>query len=85
MLQLNQRLAHPEPYETVDKFVWGRLEGSGWPSSMYGVSKVCEATYSRLLADELRPRTIAVNACCPGCASAQITCLVFISQYTAMQ
>lgn len=33
---------------------------------MYGVSKLAECQYSRLLADELRPRRIAVTAVCPG-------------------
>lgn len=33
---------------------------------MYGVSKLCEATYTRLLAKELQARRIDVNACCPG-------------------
>lgn len=47
-----------------------RLKGSGWPSSMYGVSKLCESMYTRVLADELRPRNVAVNACCPGCGRA---------------
>lgn len=48
----------------------GRLKGSGWPSSMYGVSKLCESMYTRILADELRARNITVNACCPGCERA---------------
>jgi NAD(P)-dependent dehydrogenase (short-subunit alcohol dehydrogenase family) len=34
---------------------------------MYGVSKLCEATYTRILADQLRARNVAVYACCPGC------------------
>ncbi len=38
----------------------------GWPASMYGVSKLCEATYSRVLAEQLKPRGVAVYACCPG-------------------
>ena len=33
---------------------------------MYGVSKLCEATYSRVLAQQLGPQHIDVNACCPG-------------------
>ena len=33
---------------------------------MYGVSKLCESTYSRILAKELQPRHIMVSACCPG-------------------
>ena len=33
---------------------------------MYGVSKLLESTYSRLLAERLAPQGIDVNACCPG-------------------
>ena len=33
---------------------------------MYGVSKLCEATYSRVLAQQLKPKGIDVTACCPG-------------------
>ncbi len=46
------------------------LTGTGWPQSMYGVSKLCEATYTRVLAEQLRQRNISVNACCPGCVHA---------------
>lgn len=52
-------------------------EKEGWPASMYGVSKLCEATYSRVLAEQLKPRAIAVYACCPGCGM-KITCLALI-------
>ena len=49
------------------------LDKEGWPGSMYGVSKLCEATYSRCLAQQLAPKSIDVNACCPGicCLSRQ--------------
>ena len=33
---------------------------------MYGVSKLCETTYTRILAQQLRQRHITVSACCPG-------------------
>ena len=33
---------------------------------MYGVSKLCEATFSRCLAEQLGSKGIDVNACCPG-------------------
>jgi NAD(P)-dependent dehydrogenase (short-subunit alcohol dehydrogenase family) len=33
---------------------------------MYGVSKLCEATYSRVLAQQLKERGVSVYACCPG-------------------
>ncbi|BDA48368.1 Carbonyl reductase [NADPH] 1 [Coccomyxa sp. Obi] len=44
----------------------GSYQKEGWPGSMYGVSKLCEATYSRVLAEQLKPRGVAVYACCPG-------------------
>ena len=33
---------------------------------MYGVSKVCEAAYTRVLARQLAPKNVSVTACCPG-------------------
>jgi NAD(P)-dependent dehydrogenase (short-subunit alcohol dehydrogenase family) len=39
---------------------------AGWPSSAYSVSKVGLNTLVRLLAHELAPRRIRVNAVCPG-------------------
>jgi carbonyl reductase 1 len=40
----------------------------GWPNSMYGVSKLGEATFSRVLAR--REPEVTVSACCPGwCAT----------------
>ena len=46
------------------------LSALGWPRSMYGVSKLCEATWTRILADELKAAGISVSACCPGwCAT----------------
>ena len=43
-----------------------RHSEEGWPNSMYGVSKLCEATYTRILAQQLSKRQITVSACCPG-------------------
>ncbi len=39
---------------------------SGWPSSAYRVSKVGLNALARILARELAPRRIRVNAVCPG-------------------
>jgi NAD(P)-dependent dehydrogenase (short-subunit alcohol dehydrogenase family) len=33
---------------------------------MYGISKLCENQWSRVLAQQLAPRHIAVFAVCPG-------------------
>ena len=68
---LAQLCAPPRRRERPKRRSARRLKGSGWPSSMYGVSKLCESMYTRLLADELRPRSVAVNACCPGCERAR--------------
>lgn len=38
----------------------------GFPGSMYGMSKLCEATYTRILAEQLQAKGISANACCPG-------------------
>jgi NAD(P)-dependent dehydrogenase (short-subunit alcohol dehydrogenase family) len=44
----------------------GRHAEAGWPSSAYRVSKAGLNTLARLLARELAPRRIRVNAVCPG-------------------
>src|SRR5207247_598036 len=41
-------------------------EREGWPSSGYRVSKIALNTLTRILAKELAPRNILVNAVCPG-------------------
>ncbi|KAG1674928.1 hypothetical protein FOA52_014721 [Chlamydomonas sp. UWO 241] len=50
----------------VDGIAAGKHEADGWPSSMYGVSKLLLSMATRVMAQELKPRGIAVNACCPG-------------------
>jgi carbonyl reductase 1 len=44
----------------------GRHVAEGWPSSAYRVSKASLNAGARLLARELAPRQIRVNAVCPG-------------------
>ena len=51
-----------------------RLQQAGWPGSMYGVSKLLESTYSRVLAQRLAPQGIDVNACCPGASCLTSVC-----------
>lgn len=42
----------------------------GWSKSMYGISKLGEIAYTKVLAEELRESNMHVNACCPGwCAT----------------
>ena len=66
--QLWPALPHPTPS--------CRHTQEGYPSSMYGMSKLAEAAYTRVLARELEPRHIMVNAVCPGvcapCPSSQL-------------
>jgi NAD(P)-dependent dehydrogenase (short-subunit alcohol dehydrogenase family) len=54
----------------VDEFATavaaGRHQREGWPSSAYRVSKAAINALTRVLARELRPRRIRVNAACPG-------------------
>ncbi len=56
--------------DLVDSFVHdvarGRYREAGWPGSAYRVSKVALNALTRILADELAPRRIKVNAVCPG-------------------
>jgi NAD(P)-dependent dehydrogenase (short-subunit alcohol dehydrogenase family) len=44
----------------------GRHALEGWPSSTYRVSKVGLNALTRILARDLEPRGIRVNAVCPG-------------------
>lgn len=52
--------------EYVDGVKSGTYSEQGWPSSMYGVSKLCEATYTRVLAQQCQQKGVSVYACCPG-------------------
>jgi NAD(P)-dependent dehydrogenase (short-subunit alcohol dehydrogenase family) len=71
---LRDRWEHATSRAQLDELTHEFIEGvrsdtyaqKGWPRSMYGVSKLAECQYSRILADELRPRRIAVAAVCPG-------------------
>ena len=49
-----------------DESCLSRHSQEGWPNSMYGVSKLCESTYMRILAGQLQQCRITVSACCPG-------------------
>lgn len=51
-----------------DEVARGEHSSHGWPSSAYRVSKIGLNTYTRLLARRLEgdPRTVLVNAVCPG-------------------
>ncbi len=44
----------------------GTYRKAGWPGSAYRVSKAAMIALARLLARDLAPRRIAVNAVCPG-------------------
>ncbi len=54
----------------VNEFVAGVDAGTfrkaGWPASAYRVSKAAIIALARLMARELKPRRIRVNAVCPG-------------------
>jgi NAD(P)-dependent dehydrogenase (short-subunit alcohol dehydrogenase family) len=64
------RLDRAGLFALVGEFVAAVAGGThvqdGWPSSAYRVSKAALNAYTRLLARELAPRGIAVNAVCPG-------------------
>ena len=71
---LRQRFDPPPPKEElaallrtfVDDVRGGQYAQRGWPGSAYRVSKVGLNALTRLLAEELKPRHILVNAVCPG-------------------
>jgi NAD(P)-dependent dehydrogenase (short-subunit alcohol dehydrogenase family) len=72
---LRQRFADPELDREgldrlTDEFVRAVAEGrhveAGWPSNAYRVSKVALNALTRILARELEPRGVIVNAVCPG-------------------
>lgn len=54
----------------ANEFVRATAEGqhidAGWPSNAYRVSKVALNALTRIVARELEPRRIRVNAVCPG-------------------
>ena len=50
----------------VDDVERGRHAAAGWPSSAYAVSKASLNALARVLARDLAPRRIRVNAVCPG-------------------
>ncbi|VDP73941.1 unnamed protein product [Echinostoma caproni] len=53
----------------------GDHEQAGWPSTAYGVSKLCLIKASFILGDLLKqdPRNIVMNSCCPGYVSTDMT------------
>jgi NAD(P)-dependent dehydrogenase (short-subunit alcohol dehydrogenase family) len=71
---LRQRFDPPPPKEElvallqafVDDVRSGQYAQKGWPGSAYRVSKVGLNALTRLLAGELKPRHVLVNAICPG-------------------
>ncbi|HVW29385.1 MAG TPA: SDR family oxidoreductase [Polyangiaceae bacterium] len=73
--ELRKRFLDPELdraalVELAEQFVRdveeGRHAERGWPSSAYRVSKAALNALTRVLARELAPRRIKVNAACPG-------------------
>ena len=40
---------------------------------MYGVSKLLETSYTRILAEQLKSAGVMVNACCPGYVDTDMT------------
>ncbi len=54
--------------EFVSDVAGGQHAHRGWPSSAYRVSKIALNALARVVARELAPRRIKVNAVCPGWA-----------------
>jgi carbonyl reductase 1 len=63
--------------ELAQQYVQAIRDGSwkkeGWPSTMYGFSKILCTHYSRVLAEQLKPKHIMVNAICPGYVNTDMT------------
>lgn len=55
-----------DPSITREQLVASLRDGKGWPSSAYRSSKIALNTITRIVARELAPRRIRVNAVCPG-------------------
>eukprot|EP00670_Eutreptiella_braarudii_P002828 CAMPEP_0174304606 /NCGR_PEP_ID=MMETSP0809-20121228/60892_1 /TAXON_ID=73025 ORGANISM="Eutreptiella gymnastica-like, Strain CCMP1594" /NCGR_SAMPLE_ID=MMETSP0809 /ASSEMBLY_ACC=CAM_ASM_000658 /LENGTH=268 /DNA_ID=CAMNT_0015410875 /DNA_START=33 /DNA_END=836 /DNA_ORIENTATION=- len=51
----------------------GVHQPKGWPNSCYGVSKCGLTALTMMLARQLQPRNIAVNAMCPGYCSTDMS------------
>jgi NAD(P)-dependent dehydrogenase (short-subunit alcohol dehydrogenase family) len=66
----DERIDRRKLIALVDEFAAAVAEGRhselGWPTSAYRVSKAALNAYTRILARELKPRHIRVNAVCPG-------------------
>ncbi|KXZ50606.1 hypothetical protein GPECTOR_15g289 [Gonium pectorale] len=52
--------------EFVSAIRAGKHAAQGWPSSMYGVSKLLVSLWTAQLAERLRGEGVMVNAMCPG-------------------
>ena len=66
----NPNLTKEELVALVNEFIADVAAGDhaekGWPSSAYRVSKAAVVALARVLARDLAPRRIRVNAACPG-------------------
>lgn len=77
---LRNRFDPPPPRETllahlrafVEDVRTGMYERRGWPGSAYRVSKLGLNALTRLMAEELKPRHLLVNAVCPGWVRTQM-------------
>ena len=67
---LDPELTRASLVSLADTFIANVADGSyqraGWPGSAYKVSKAALNALTRILARELKPRHIRVNAVCPG-------------------
>jgi carbonyl reductase 1 len=61
--------------EFVTAIEQGTWKEKGWPASMYGISKLCESTWTRILASRLSKegRNVACNAVHPGYVSTNMS------------
>jgi NAD(P)-dependent dehydrogenase (short-subunit alcohol dehydrogenase family) len=77
---LQRRFDPPPPKEQLVALEWSFVEdvragvyaAKGWPESAYRVSKLGLNALTRLLATELEPRNLLVNAVCPSWVRTQM-------------
>eukprot|EP00743_Colponemidia_sp_Colp-15_P003890 GILK01004198.1.p1 GENE.GILK01004198.1~~GILK01004198.1.p1 ORF type:complete len:293 (-),score=48.78 GILK01004198.1:147-977(-) len=67
---LKEDLSRAELVQLIQKFVSdvaaGTHTAAGWPTAAYGMSKVAENIFTRILAREAGRPDIKINVCCPG-------------------
>lgn len=70
---MNPNLTRSGIDELIKGYIKSVRESHEWSRTPYGMSKVFLNCYTRVLAKELAPRNIRVNALCPGYIATDMT------------